>query len=260
MVRKKDKSIVFVPGIVLIVFCMFIAGNIFSFAANSSELSISDSTNINRSPVIKSGAGDGRDTLKDGPGEIIENPYLPEQDSAYSRAMGLAIPTERRLINDFKLFMGYFRPDINKEETIWEAYERAFRIPQTVYFPSSVEIVQRYEAMQRSQHVDGINSLPNIGTQIQIPFDAIGRFFGIVEDVSSVITYDLIQRSEVEILIYNIQARLIRTVYKATQIAGRYEIVWNGRDDSGLKVPPGDYIAEIKIGKDRLKLKRIRIE
>lgn len=260
MVSKKDRGIVFVPGIVLIVFCMVIAGNIFTFAANSIELSISDSTKINRSPVIKSGAGDGRDTLKDGPGEIIENPYLPEQDSAYSKAMELAIPTERRLINDFKLFMGYFRPDINKEETIWEAYERAFRIPQTVYFPSSVEIVQRYEAMQRSQHVDGVTGLPKIGTGVQVSFETIGKLLGVVEDVSSVITYELIYRSEVEILIYNIQARLIRTVYKSTQIAGKYEIVWNGRDDSGLKVPPGDYIAEIKIGKDRLKLKRIRIE
>lgn len=259
MISKKDSIGAVIPGLFTIVFYLVFSGSIQSQVLSENGKYRADSSGFNKSPVIKSSSGDGRDTLL-GPGPIIENPYSQEQDSAYLRAMELKIPTERRLINDFRMYMGYFTPEINKEETIWDAYERAFRIPQTVYMPLSVEMVQRYEAIQRSQHVDGINSMPKVGMGAQISLEAIGMFFGVVEDVTPVIKYELTQRAEVEILIYSIQARLVRTVYKSVVAPGKYEITWNYRDDSGMKVPQGDYIAEIRIGKDRLKVKRIRVQ
>ncbi len=257
MVCKKDTISRAIHGIIIFVTGFAICIPAFAQQKNRIEGAEADSVKQGNSPVIMDNSTDNRDT---GPGPVIDEQYSKEQDSAYLKAMDLRIPTERRLINDFKLYMGYFRVETSKEETIWDAYERAFRISRTVYLPLSTEVVQRYEQLQRSMQVDGVNTLPKIGTGAQISLEAIGKFLGIVEDVSPYISYELTQRAEVEILIYSIQAKLVRVIYKTTMLPGKHELTWNGRDDSGMKVPRGDYIAEIRIGSDRLKTKRIRID
>jgi hypothetical protein len=53
----------------------------------------------------------------------------------------------------------------------------------------------------------------------------------------------------VRLTIYDISGRKIRTIVNTNQNAGRYKIVWNGRNDSGSRVSSGIYIYRIIAGK-----------
>ncbi len=217
---------------------------------------VRDST-AKTSPVILPG-NEGIDSVH--PGDIYNRIlFTKEQDSAYKRAMALRIPQECRLKSDFRKHCGSLSTEAPQKETMWQSIERAFRVPQKVYIPLGTEVVQRYEAIQRSQAVDGMTTLPRIGTGTQVSFEDIGRFFGLVEDVSPKIEYELNELCDVEIVIYSIQATEICTIVRKGETPGKHQITWNGRDDNGMKVAPGDYVAEVKAGKQRIKTKRIRI-
>jgi hypothetical protein len=52
----------------------------------------------------------------------------------------------------------------------------------------------------------------------------------------------------VEIGIYNAAGQRIRTLVSAQQSPGRYDVVWDGRDDNGKSVPGGVYFYRSRIG------------
>jgi flagellar hook assembly protein FlgD len=46
--------------------------------------------------------------------------------------------------------------------------------------------------------------------------------------------------------IYNIRGELVRTLINESRRPGRYEIVWNGKDDDGNQVASGVYFYQLK--------------
>jgi len=62
------------------------------------------------------------------------------------------------------------------------------------------------------------------------------------------ITYSLANGADVIIKIFNVRGRLVRTFVNEFKSAGQYSILWDGRDSSGLLVPSGTYIYQIKAG------------
>jgi hypothetical protein len=55
----------------------------------------------------------------------------------------------------------------------------------------------------------------------------------------------------IEIGIYDLSGRLVRTVFSGSELNGRYDDKsWDGRDDQGELVPPGLYIARVSIEGD----------
>jgi len=62
------------------------------------------------------------------------------------------------------------------------------------------------------------------------------------------ITYQLPVRSEVSLRIYNTLGQEVRRLVQATQEAGRYEVVWNGRDDQGRQLSTGFYLFRLSAG------------
>jgi flagellar hook assembly protein FlgD len=79
----------------------------------------------------------------------------------------------------------------------------------------------------------------------------------LTEDVSPVIKFSVEYADEIDITIYSIQAIAVTTIFKGNLMPGNYKYVWNGRDDKGKKMKPGDYIAEVKMGKYKFYRKRI---
>ena len=62
------------------------------------------------------------------------------------------------------------------------------------------------------------------------------------------ITYDLPNDEWVNIAIYDIRGRKIRSLVNQNQNLGRYEIRWDGRNDSGNKVSAGLFFYSIQAG------------
>ncbi len=128
-------------------------------------------------------------------------------------------------------------------------------MPEEAYIPGEVEKTLREINIMNSMYVPMVRTYSPYGAKID--FETIGKFLGIVEDVSPTIKYSLAITADVEIVIYSIQAIAVATLFKGVQSPGNYTISWNGRDENGRMMPPGDYIAEVRIGQEKYVRKRI---
>ena len=129
-------------------------------------------------------------------------------------------------------------------------------------------------ALQRSQlgngiwqRVDAGNALDRIaGTTITLVGDASdNRLLAGASVVPPVLTpngdglnetaafvFDVLRvddDSPVEATVFDLGGRQLRhLIERRTRSAGRYEMVWNGRDNSGGLVPPGLYVVHLRVG------------
>ncbi len=62
------------------------------------------------------------------------------------------------------------------------------------------------------------------------------------------IGYQLTATNSVELTVYSIDGRLIRTLASGQQSAGDYSVSWNGTDETGRPVPSGVYIYKLLVG------------
>jgi len=108
---------------------------------------------------------------------------------------------------------------------------------------------------------------------IQIDFDGTETASGILEvniaspktlylsqnypnpfNPSTKIKYSLPKTRQVTIRVINVQGQQIRLLVDMEQAAGSYQMVWDGRDYEGLRVPNGVYFIEIRTdGESRMK-------
>ncbi|MBD3333757.1 T9SS type A sorting domain-containing protein [candidate division GN15 bacterium] len=58
---------------------------------------------------------------------------------------------------------------------------------------------------------------------------------------STVISYELPRRADVRLTIYNVLGQMVTTLIDGTQAAGRYDVIWDGNDESGGSVATGVY-------------------
>ena len=77
---------------------------------------------------------------------------------------------------------------------------------------------------------------------------------------TSTLAFSLAKRSPVEVAIYSVDGRLVRTLFRGTKDAGSYSLVWDGRDDRGASMPGGVYFAHMVTtqGKFSRTLTRVR--
>ena len=67
------------------------------------------------------------------------------------------------------------------------------------------------------------------------------------------IKYELLVSGKVEIIIYDIMGRKVRTLYDGVQEAGYKSILWDSSDDNGIYLGTGFYFYTIKTGTDSKK-------
>ena len=58
-------------------------------------------------------------------------------------------------------------------------------------------------------------------------------------------TYALPVAGAVELAIYNVRGQRVRTLVQGVQAAGRYQIVWDGRNDTGAALASGVYLSRL---------------
>jgi len=165
----------------------------------------------------------------------------PEQDSAYFQALRMNLPIGLRLRYDLlNVRYSLISLDPDAEKTGMDY------LPTDAFKPDPNMIVQRQEMLMRAFEVPYARTYdPWQG--MRIPFSDIGRFFGITEDYSGNIKFRVDNYTEVEIVIYSIKAVVVATIFKGYLPAGSYERTWTGRDENGRKLPPGDYVGEVRI-------------
>jgi hypothetical protein len=64
----------------------------------------------------------------------------------------------------------------------------------------------------------------------------------------STITFSLAQTGPVEIMIYDVNGRQVKTLVKGAMDAGTHQVVWDGTNDSGHKVGSGVFWSQMKSG------------
>jgi len=65
---------------------------------------------------------------------------------------------------------------------------------------------------------------------------------------ATAIQYTMATEGGVEIAVYDVAGRLVRTLVSRNMPLGSHEAVWNGRDDSGNAVSPGVYLYQFRAG------------
>jgi probable HAF family extracellular repeat protein len=68
---------------------------------------------------------------------------------------------------------------------------------------------------------------------------------------SSWIRYELLSPSNVELRVYDVAGRLVRTLVDSRQTSGVHPVRWDGRDNNGVVVPSGTYFFRIKAGRSQ---------
>jgi hypothetical protein len=199
----------------------------------------------------------GNDNVTAKPGSIL-NFYTPEQDSAYRRALKLRIPFTVRLNIDLSTFSDKWKlhQELAKGNP-WNVAMKNAQVSPSFYMPLPRDIVLYQDNLMQSQYVPGVRTLDLSGGITSL--HSIGRFLGLVEDVSPDIKFHLEYTEDIEIVIYSVQAVEITTLYKGRLNEGQYKFTWNLRDAQGKPMPSGDYVAEIKVGTLKYIRKRIQI-
>lgn len=64
------------------------------------------------------------------------------------------------------------------------------------------------------------------------------------------IHFELCKEGKTIINIYNMQAKLLNTLLNENKLPGKYEIIWNGRDENGKDVSSGLYLIRLQTGRN----------
>lgn len=199
-----------------------------------------------------------------------EYPFTPVQDRAFYEALRIEVSPRTRFQFEARQFSLAWMAmqEARRQASPQEAAVAAMNsIDPRAFIPTAKEQTFYNYGIAQSFTIPGVfdpfqryGGLPGVGgSGISIPLSLIGSLLGLTEDVSPTIRYTVEQPAEVEIVIYSIQAIAIARVLKAEQNAGGYAITWNLKNEQGLTVPRGDYIAEVRIGTGGFVRKRIRV-
>jgi len=65
---------------------------------------------------------------------------------------------------------------------------------------------------------------------------------------STIISYDLLQTSDVGMNIYDPSGRRVKTLVSGVQVAGAHKVTWDGRNDRGEDAASGIYVVKVEAG------------
>lgn len=196
---------------------------------------------------------------------IYDQVYLPggdtipqftaDQDSAYYKAMRTKIPQFTRFSMELQSASeeNAYMKELSKSQ--WAiALKNLAAIPAQAYSPDPVDITNQENSIRQSLYVPLVPTYMSSG--LRVPLSTISQLFGLSENVSPTITYKLEAPTEIEVVVYSLQAIIVQTIFKGTQQSGTHSFTWNLRNDKGKQMPPGDYIIEARIGKYKIIRKR----
>ncbi len=195
-----------------------------------------------------------RDTIRlPVPGRLI---YIPFEDST-----GIPVDPLVRFGDAFRRDSAAWRAFVDSlERSPDAAMRRNLTILPQEWMPSAIDRMRHQEDIDRALDKDfigpkGVTRVP----LVSIPTASIGRMLGLVEDVTPKISYTVPNTVEVSVKVYNLSAQLVSSVVDGVQRPGVYSFDWNMLGMDGRRVPSGDYVAEVLVGRRLVLRKRIEV-
>lgn len=103
--------------------------------------------------------------------------------------------------------------------------------------------------------IQTVTSIAEISTQIPDKFE-VSQNYPNPFNPSTKFKYALPEGKNVKVIIYDLNGRRVTELVNNYQNAGTYEVTWNGKNDSGVKVASGSYIYRIEAG-DFIQVKKM---
>ncbi len=66
---------------------------------------------------------------------------------------------------------------------------------------------------------------------------------------NTTIRFGILEKGEVQLVIYNLKGQIVRNLLKETKNQGTYDVLWNGKDNNGRSVSSGVYVVKMKVGR-----------
>ncbi len=77
---------------------------------------------------------------------------------------------------------------------------------------------------------------------------------------STTISYHISGETKVELNIFDVNGRKVKTLVKSRQATGSYKVIWNGNDDAQHRVPSGIYVYQLAAGNEILSKKMVFVK
>jgi hypothetical protein len=77
---------------------------------------------------------------------------------------------------------------------------------------------------------------------------------------NSTIGFTLARPDRVDLAVFAVDGRRVRTLEQGPRDAGVFHLVWDGRDSGGSLVPPGVYFVRLAVGSERFTARATRLE
>jgi hypothetical protein len=201
-------------------------------------------------------------------------PKAPDSLSAISESTVTILSWKPNTESDLSHYLVYrdtltgFIPDtfkivgqVAKDSSVFRDYD--FILGRTYYYRLSAWDLTGHES-------DYSNELAVLATEVgesteeenRPPVFQLSQNYPNPFNSSTVIWYRLpdvgYQPAEVEITVYNLLGKLVRTLVKTRQYPGEHKVLWDGRDDSGKEVASGIYFYRMKVsGLELIKPKKM---
>jgi len=92
-----------------------------------------------------------------------------------------------------------------------------------------------------------VTAVDDPGTDLPVTFD-LGDAYPNPFNPATRVRFALPEPARTRLLIYNLKGQLVRTLLDEMRPPGRFELLWNGRDDDGSVVASGTYLLRMSAG------------
>ncbi|RMF07381.1 MAG: T9SS C-terminal target domain-containing protein [Candidatus Neomarinimicrobiota bacterium] len=142
---------------------------------------------------------------------------------------------------ELRFLLADFRPDPDPDSP--PALRFRFRVARDVPVPVGWEI--------HSAGYEGADYPAVIGSKVIQPLPDLPADYALQPNYPNPfnpltqIRYDLPQDDYVQLTVYNVQGKPVRTLVKQEEVAGRHRVQWDGRDEEGREVASGMYLVSM---------------
>ena len=178
--------------------------------------------------------------------------YAGANDNNFKDSLRVFISTTDSLLASFTNQIGYFKVDGPKGTYHKYSFDLSAFAGSDVFFGVNFYIVNG-QASGNQPYVDHFIVTTNMATSVDEAPAAISGFrlqqnYPNPFNPSTSIPYSIEHIGQVELHIYDLLGRKIRTLLRGSQSAGEHSAVWDGKDDFGKQVASGHYLYQLKAG------------